>query len=59
MYQNVTAMIIATGCNDFETDVSICDAFILAMLLKVLIYLAMPLSSHRPYILLRSFECTH
>ena len=27
MYQNVNAMITATGCNDFETDVSICDAY--------------------------------
>ena len=27
MYQNVKAMIIATGCNNFETDVSICDAY--------------------------------
>ena len=27
MYQNVTALIIATGCNEFETDVSICDAY--------------------------------
>ena len=27
MYENVKAMIIATGCNDFETEVSICDAY--------------------------------
>ena len=26
MYQNVKAMTIASGYNDFETDVSICDA---------------------------------
>ena len=26
MYQNVKTMIIATGCNNFEIDVSICDA---------------------------------
>ena len=27
MYQYVKAMIIATGCNNFQTDVSICDAY--------------------------------
>ena len=27
MYQNVRAIIIATDCNNLESDVSICDAY--------------------------------
>ena len=27
MYQNIKAIVIAIGCNNFETDVSICDAY--------------------------------